>query len=215
MASAPIFDMKGGQLGALDLSDTVFGVEANEQVVKDVVVALQANARQGTHSVKGRNDVSGGGVKPFRQKGTGRARQGTIRAPQMRGGGSVHGPQPRSYRKAVSSRSRKQALCCALSERVRGEKLSVVRGLAIDAPKTKPFAAMMTTLAPRTAEDRGMPRKSLLVTAEHDDRVVLSMRNIPTVMVRTAMDVNALDILLACRVLVQEEAVAKLEERLS
>ncbi|MBI1317894.1 MAG: 50S ribosomal protein L4 [Candidatus Hydrogenedens sp.] len=215
MASAPVYDMKGGQLGSLDLNDSVFGVETNEQVVKDVVVALQANARQGTHSVKGRNDVSGGGVKPFRQKGTGRARQGTIRAPQMRGGGSVHGPQPRSYRQAVSARSRKQALCCVLSERVRGEKLSVVRGLEASAPKTKPFAAMMSTLAPRTAEDLGMPRKSLLVTAEHDGNVALSVRNLATVVVRSAADVNALDILRACRVVVQEEAVAKLEERLS
>ena len=214
MPSAPVFNMQGAQQGSLDLSDQVFGVEENTQVVKEAVVALQANARQGNHMIKGRHLVSGSGAKPFRQKGTGRARQGTNRAPQMRGGGIVHGPLPRSYRQALTPRQRRQALCSALSSRVAGERLSVVRDLSVSEAKTKPLAAMVQVLAPRTKEDKGMPHKTLLVINGIDDNLVLSIRNLPSVMVRTATDVNVLDILQAGRVLVQEEAVKTLEERL-
>jgi large subunit ribosomal protein L4 len=215
MASAKIIDTNGADHGSLELSDDVFGVVANETVVKEAVVALQANKRQGTVKCKGRSEVNHSTVKPFRQKGTGRARQGMTGVPHHKGGGKANGPQPRVHRQSVTTRLRRQALCCALSERVRGERLSVLRGLAVSAPKTKPFAAMMEKLAGRRDEDRGMPHKSLLVTADKDDNVLLASRNLGKVLVRTAADVNVLDVLLAGRVLVTEEAIAKLQERLS
>lgn len=215
MPSAKIYDKSGAEQGVCELSAGVFDVEVNETLVKEAVVALQANARQGTVKAKGRSEVNHSTVKPFRQKGTGRARQGMTGVPQMRGGGKAHGPQPRSYRQAVTTRLRRQALCIALSERVRGERLSVLRGLAVDSPKTKPFAAMMQTLAGRRDIDRGMPHKALLVTSEKDDNLLLSARNLEKVIVRTAADVNVLDVLMAGRIVVTEEAVAQLEERLS
>ena len=208
MASLKLIDTKGADKGSVEGSDSIFDAQSNAPLVKEVVVALQANKRQGTHKVKGRSEVSGGGAKPFNQKGTGRARQGTIREPQMRGGGTVHGPRPRSYRQDVSTRSRRQALCIALSERNRGERLNVLTGLQIDAPKTKPFAQMVASVAPEG-------RKTLIVTAGHDKNLLLSARNIARVQVRTVEDVNALDVLNAVRVIVQEEALPKLEERLS
>ena len=126
----------------------------------------------------------------------------------MRGGGTVFGPVPRDYRQYITPRAKRQALCCLLSDRARGERLSVVRGLAVEAPKTKVVARMLEKAAPEA-------RKTLIVTADHAPNVVLSSRNLPLVTVRTAADVNALDVLHASRVLVQEEALAKLEERLS
>ncbi|MBI3118046.1 MAG: 50S ribosomal protein L4, partial [Candidatus Hydrogenedentes bacterium] len=149
-----------------------------------------------------------GGAKPFRQKGTGRARQGTNRAPQMRGGATVFGPVPRSYRHNISVRAKRQALCSLLSDRLRHEKLSVVSGLALERPKTKPFAEMVDKLAPEG-------RKTLVITVGQDKNLLLSSRNIPHVLVRTAADVNALDVAGALRVVLQEEAIAPLEERLS
>ena len=208
MASLNVVDVQGQPKGTLEGSDRIFAAPANDSLVHRVVVALQSAAHQGTHKTKTRREVRGGGAKPFRQKGTGRARQGSVREPQMRGGGTVFGPQPRSYRQRISPRVRRQALCSVLSERVRSERLSVLSGLAIDAPKTKPFAEMLEKVAPEG-------RKTLLVTAEPDGKVMLSARNIPRIMLRTAADVNAADVLGAVRVLVQEEAVAKLEERLS
>lgn len=216
MASVKIFDTTGAEQGTLNVSDSVFAVIPNETVVKDAVVALQANARQGTVLAKTRGEVHHSTVKPFRQKGTGRARQGMTGVPQMKGGGKAHGPRPRSYRQDVPVRLRRQALCCALSERLRSDRLSVLRGLQLDSPKTKPFAAIMEKLAGRRKDiDRGMPHKSLLVTAGKDDNVLLSSRNIEKLIVRTAADVNVLDVLMAGRVVMTEEAVAKLEERLS
>lgn len=216
MASVKIIDINGAEQGTLNVSDTIFAVVANETVVKDAVVALQANARQGTVKAKTRGEVHHSTVKPFRQKGTGRARQGMTGVPQMKGGGKAHGPQPRSYRQDVPVRLRRQALCCALSERLRADRLSVLRGLQMDAPKTKPFAAIMEKVAGRRKDiDRGMPHKSLLVTAGKDDNILLSSRNVEKVIVRTAADVNVLDVLMAGRIVVTEEAVAKLEERLS
>lgn len=215
MASLKLVDTQGADKGTVEGSDDIFAAEFNETLVHQVVVALQANARQGTHKTKTRREVSGGGAKPFRQKGTGRARQGSSREPQMRGGGTVHGPVPRSYRKDVNTRVRRQALCCALSNRAQAEHLSVLSGLSYDAPKTKPFAQMLDAVAPAAGFERGQNKKTLLVTAGNDENVVLSARNIPRVFVRTASDVNVLDVMLAGRVVVQEEALAKLEERLS
>lgn len=208
MASLTTVNTQGAVTGNVDASDAVFNVDPNTGLIHEVVVAFQANQRQGTHKAKVRSEVSGGGVKPFRQKGTGRARQGSIREPQMKGGGTVHGPVPRDYRQHVSPAVRRKALCMALTDRVRDEKLSVLQGLSIATPKTKEFAQMLDKVA---AEGR----KTLLITSEHDQTVVLSSRNIPRVTVRTAADVNTVDVLGAVRIIVQEEALPKLEERLS
>lgn len=208
MASLKVVNMEGADLGAVDATESVFAAPLNEAMVHDVVVGLLANKRQGTHKTKNRAEVSGGGIKPFRQKGTGRARQGSNREPHMRGGGTIFGPVPRDYRQNLPVRMKRQALCCALSERVRGERLSVLRGLAMGQPKTKPFAQMVGKVAPEG-------RKTLIVTAGLDENILLSARNLPRVTVRTAADVNVLDVLRAVRIVVQEEAVAQLEERLS
>ncbi len=208
MASLKIVNIRGEEQGHVEASDTVFNAEANETLVHNVVVALQANRRQGTHKTKTRKDVSGGGAKPFRQKGTGRARQGSSREPQMRGGGTVHGPVPRSYRHDVSKQVRRQALCCALSARARNERLSVLKGMNFDGIKTKPVADMLDQVSREG-------RKTLLVTADYDAAFLLSSRNIARMTVRTAAEVNTLDVLAAVRVVVQEEALAKLEERLA
>lgn len=215
MASLKMVDTQGGDKGTVDGSDAIFGVELNDSLVHQAVIALQANARQGTHKAKNRAEVSGGGAKPFRQKGTGRARQGSSREPHMRGGGTAHGPRPRSYRKDVNVRVRRQALCCMLSSRVKSEHLSVLSGLAFDAAKTKAFAQLLEAVAPYESFERFQNKKTLLVTADSNENVLLSSRNIQRVIVRTAADVNVLDVMLAGRVVVQEEALAKLEERLS
>lgn len=208
MASLKIVDMRGQDQGHVDASDAVFAAEPNETLVHNVVVALQSNRRQGTHKTKTRKDVSGGGAKPFRQKGTGRARQGSSREPQMKGGGTVHGPVPRKYKHDVSKQVRRQALCIALSARARGERLSVLKGMQFEGIKTKPVAEMLDQVSKEG-------RKTLLVTAEYDPTLLLSARNIARMTVRTAAEVNTLDVLAAVRVVVQEEALAKLEERLA
>jgi large subunit ribosomal protein L4 len=207
MASLRIVDVTGAEQGSREASDSIFAVEFKHDLVHEVIVALQANARQGNHKTKTRKEVRGGGIKPFRQKGTGRARRGSSREPVLRGGGTVWGPRPRSYRQGVAARSRRQALCCVLSERLRGEKLSVLTGLAMDAPKTKPFAEILSKVSPEG-------RKTLIVSAGADKNVLLSARNIPSVTVRTAADLNALDVLAAQRIILQEEALNQLEERL-
>jgi large subunit ribosomal protein L4 len=208
MASLKKLDIQGGDQGTVDVSDAVFDVEENAGLVHEVVVALQNAKHQGTHKVKTRREVRGGGAKPFRQKGTGRARQGSIREPQMRGGGVVHGPVPRSYRQNVPKQVRRQALCCVLSSRARNERLAIVQGMNFDAVKTKPVAEMVDTVSKEG-------RRTLLVTADYDKNLLLSSRNISRVTVRTAAEVNTLDVMLAARVFVQEEALSKLEERLS
>lgn len=208
MASLKLIDTKGVEQGLVEASDAVFNVEANAGMVHEVVLALRNSQRQGTHKTKTRWEVSGGGAKPFRQKGTGRARQGSSREPQMRGGGTVHGPVPRSYRQNVTKQVRRQALCCVLSDRVRKERLSVVKGMHFDAIKTKPVAEMLDQVSREG-------RKTLVVTAGYNPAFLLSARNIERMTVRTADEVNTLDVLSAARVVVQEEALAKLEERLS
>ncbi len=208
MATLKVVDTTGTGKGAKEVSDAVFAVDLNRALIHDVAVALQAHKRQGTHKTKTRKEVRGGGQKPFRQKGTGRARRGSIREPHLRGGGTVFGPTPRSYRTKITGRVRRQALRCILSERARDDRLSVLTGLAIEAPKTKPIADMLELVAPER-------RKTLLVSAATDKNLLLSTRNIPQVTVRTAADVNALDVLNAARVIVQEEALGQLEERLS
>ncbi len=208
MPSAKIVDMDGADKGAVELDPGVFDVEPNEPLVHQAVVALRNAQHQGTHKTKERAEVRGGGAKPFRQKGTGRARQGSSREPHMRGGGTIFGPRPRSHRQQVPSRVRRQALCCVLSARAREERLNVLDSLKMDAPKTGLLAKMLAKIF-------SPGRKTLLVIAENDKNILLSARNIPRVAVRTAADVNVLDVIGSNCVLVQKEALSALEARLS
>jgi len=208
MASAKVVTMDGKELDPVELNDAVFGQKLNASLVHEVVVALQNARRQGNASTKTRREVRGGGAKPFRQKGTGNARQGTSRAPQMRGGGAVFGPHKRSYRQKVTVRSKRQALLCVLSERVREGALCVLDQLTLEAPKTKPFAEMLERVVPGD-------RSTLLVTAAVDRTTMLSSRNLQKVAVKTATDINALDVLNAVRLVVTRDALEKLEERLA
>jgi large subunit ribosomal protein L4 len=208
MASAKVYSAEGTEQGSVELPDGIFDVEPNVFLVHSVAKALMNARRQGNHKTKVRSEVRGGGAKPYRQKGTGRARRGSSREPLLRGGGTVFGPQPRSYREKTPTRFKRQALCCVLSDRVRNERFSVLKELSIEVPKTKTFAQLVAKLAPEG-------RKTLIVTADNDKNLYLSTRNMPRVNVCTAADVNVLDVLDAVRVVVQEEALAKLQERLS
>jgi len=208
MPAAKLFNMQGADQGTVDLPDAIFAVEPNAALVHEAVIGFLANKRQGTHKTKVRKEVRGGGAKPFRQKGTGRARQGSSREPHMRGGGAVFGPKPRSYRKAVPVRVRRHALCCVLSERVRDDRLAVLAEFACGQPKTKPMAEMLGKVSPEA-------KKTLVVTAGHEPNFVKSTRNIPGVIVRTVADVNALDAMNANRIVLQQEALKPLQERLS
>ncbi|MFA6244903.1 MAG: 50S ribosomal protein L4 [Candidatus Hydrogenedentales bacterium] len=207
MPAATVYRMDGSEAGQVELSDAVFGVEMNPTMVHEVVVALQAAKRQGNAETKGRSDVSGGGKKPYRQKGTGSARHGSSREPQMRHGGVVWGPHKRSYRKNVPVSFKRKALCCALSDRVRTETLCVLDELKCETPKTKPFAEMVDKLS-------ADGKRTLVVTADVNRNAVLSARNLLRVRVSTAGDLNAMDVLDAGRIVVLRDAVAKLEERL-
>jgi large subunit ribosomal protein L4 len=208
MPLVKIYTMDGAEAGTVVLSEAVFGVEPNPTVIHDVVLALQAAKRQGNAETKTRKDVSGGGKKPYRQKGTGNARHGSSREPQMRHGGIVFGPHKRSYRHNIPVAIKRKALCCALSDRVRSETLCVLDTLEYPKPKTKPFAQMVGKLSPDG-------KSTLFVTADVDRSAVLSARNLPRVRVTTVGELNTLDVLNAVRVVVVREAVAKLEARLS
>lgn len=208
MATAKVYKMDGSEAGTVELSDAVFDAGMNPTLVHDVAVALQNAKRQGNAETKTRAQVSGTGAKPYRQKGTGRARHGSSREPQMRGGGSVWGPHKRSYRQAIPVQTRRKALCCMLSDRVREEALCVLDSVDVSGPKTKPFAQMVAKLSPDG-------KRTLLVTAGASKAVLLSTRNLTKVAVRAASDLNALDVLSAGRVVVVRDALAELEERLS
>jgi len=208
MASVKAYTMDGREIEPVEVNDAVFGVEPNEALVRGVAVAQLNASRQGNAATKTRREISGGGKKPYRQKGTGNARHGSTREPQMRGGGTVFGPHPRDYRQNVPVRWKRQALCCVLSDRVHNEALCVLDALTFDAPKTKPFVEMLGLIAP----DR---RKTLFVTAGVDANVMLSSRNIPRVAVRTASDLNTVDVLDEERVVIVRDALAVLEERLA
>lgn len=208
MATAKVYTMDGQQLEPIQLNPAVFDVEPNETVVHQVAVALMNAKRQGNAQVKDRSMVSGGGIKPFHQKGTGRARQGSSREPQMKGGGTTFGPQRRGYRQNIPTRTRRLALCSVLSARVRDDALLVLDSLALDVPKTKRFAEMMQLISPDH-------KRTLFVMPGVDKNVMLSARNLPKIEIKTAADLNALDVLNAYRVVLVRDAVASLEGRLS
>ena len=208
MVALKTLNMAGALQDAVEASAEVFDTVTSETLVHDVVTGFLAAMRHGTHDTKERAEVSGGGKKPFRQKGTGRARRGSSREPVLRGGGTVFGPTPRSYRNNTTVSMKRKALCGLLSDRTRSERLCVLDGLLIDQPKTKVVVNMLDNLAPER-------RRTLLVTAGHDKNLLLSSRNMQNVDVRTAAEVNALDVIRASHVILQKEAVSKLEERLT
>jgi len=204
MANYDVLKVDGSKAGSIELNDNVFGIEPNQHVLFEAINLQRASLRQGTHSVKNRSAVRGGGRKPWKQKGTGRARQGTIRAPQWRGGGIVFGPTPRSYSYKMPKKMRRLALRSALSAKVRDNEFTVLDALTFNAPKTKEFKSMATTLE--------LPKKVLFVIDAEDINVFLSARNIPGVTVVTAAGLNVLDIVHANQVVMTQAAVQKVEE---
>ena len=189
----------------MDLPDALFAGEINENAVHDAVVAYLANQRQGDASTKERSDVKGGGAKPYRQKGTGRARAGTIRSPIFRGGGVVFGPHPRSYRKKLSKKVRRLALCSSLTARAGEGVVAVVKDLDFPEPKTREFVALLTSM-------QGEGRKTLVVVETPNENTIKSMRNIPRVRITLASNVSTYDVVWAERLLVTEGALRKMEE---
>ena len=204
MANYDVLKVDGSKSGSVELSDAVFAIEPNKDVLFEAITLQRASLRQGTHSVKNRSAVRGGGRKPWRQKGTGRARQGTIRAPQWRGGGVVFGPTPRSYGYKMPKKMRRLALRSALSFKVKENGFTVVDAFGFDAAKTKEFKNVLTTLE--------QPKKVLVVVENEDVNVELSARNIPGVQVTTAQGLNVLDITSADSVVITEAAAKKVEE---
>ena len=199
-----VFDMSGKQVGEIELSAAVFGVEPNAAVVHDVVKNHLANCRQGTQSALTRAEVSGGGRKPWRQKGTGRARQGSTRAPQWTHGGIVFAPKPRSYAYTLNKKVKRLALKSALSAKVAENNLVVIDSIKMDSIKTKTFANFLNAV--------GAEKKPLVVTAEADQIVVKSGRNIPGCEVTFANLLNVYDIVNANKLVVDKAALAKIEE---
>jgi large subunit ribosomal protein L4 len=207
MPKVALFNQTGSQVGDIELADSVFGIEPNSSVLHDAVVMQQASLRQGTHKTKGRSEVRGGGRKPWRQKGTGRARQGSIRSPQWVGGGVVFGPTPRSYSYKLPKKVRRLAIKSALSSKVQAEEVVVLDNLSFDAPKTKEMAAVLAGLS--------VDRKALVVTADYNEAVALSARNLPGVTFVTAEGVNVLDVLKHDKLVITKDAVEKVEEVLA
>ncbi|MCS4485997.1 50S ribosomal protein L4 [Staphylococcus americanisciuri] len=206
MASYDVLKVDGTKAGSVELSDAVFAIEPNNAVLFEAIQLQRASLRQGTHAVKNRSAVRGGGRKPWRQKGTGRARQGTIRAPQWRGGGVVFGPTPRSYAYKMPKKMRRLALKSALSFKVQENEFKIVDSFNLEAPKTKEFKTTLANLE--------LPKKVLVVTLE-DVNVELSARNIPGVQITTPEGLNVLDLTHADSVLITEEAAKKVEEVLA
>ena len=203
MATVSVFNMDGKEVEKIDLSDAVFGVEVNEHLVHMAVVQQLANNRQGTQKAKTRSEVSGGGRKPWRQKGTGHARQGSTRSPQWTGGGVVFAPTPRDYSFKLNKKEKRAALKSALSSRVLENKLVVVDELKFDEVKTKEFAKVLKNLN---------VEKALVVINDNDEKVVMSARNIPTVKTASTSTINVFDILKYNTVVVTKDAVKTIEE---
>ena len=199
-----VYDMSGKQVGQIELSDAVFGIEANESVVHDVVKNHLANRRQGTQSALTRAEVSGGGRKPWRQKGTGRARQGSTRAPQWTHGGIVFAPKPRDYGYTLNKKSRRLALKSVLSAKASEQNIVVIDSIQMEAPKTAEFAKFLAAV--------GVQGKALVVTAEASANVVKSGRNIPGCEVTFANLINVYDVINANKLVVDKAALAKIEE---
>ena len=204
MLKTNVLDMSGKVVGEIELSEAVFGIEPNSAVVHDVVKNHLANCRQGTQSALTRAEVSGGGRKPWRQKGTGRARQGSTRAPQWTHGGIVFAPKPRDYSYTLNKKSRRLALKSALSAKAAAEAIIVIDEIKVETPKTKEFAAFLNAV--------GATGKALVVTAEANANVVKSGRNIPGCEITFANLINVYDVVNATKLVVDKAALAKIEE---
>ena len=203
MANVSVYNIEGKEVGSIELNDAVFGVEVNEHLVHMAVVNQLANNRQGTQSAKTRSEVSGGGRKPWRQKGTGHARQGSTRAPQWTGGGIVFAPKPRDYSFKMNKKEKRIALLSALSSKVAESKIVVLDEFKLDEIKTKKFVEVMNSLKVENA---------LVVLEGENKNVVLSGRNIPSVKVTATNEINTYDVLKYTTLVVTKAAVEKLEE---
>jgi large subunit ribosomal protein L4 len=207
MAKVALLNQKAENVGEIELNDAVFAIEPNNQAIFDMVLLQRASLRQGTHKVKGRSEVRGGGKKPWRQKGTGRARQGSTRAPQWVGGGTVFGPTPRSYKFKLNRKVRRLALRSALSQKVIDNEFTALNDLAFDSIKTKNMKEVMTAF--------NTPRKALVVVDELNDNVALSARNLSNVKLIDAKHVNVYDILDSTNLFMTEAAIKAVEEVLA
>ncbi|ASF27394.1 50S ribosomal protein L4 [Bacillus amyloliquefaciens] len=207
MPKVALYNQNGSTAGDIELNASVFGIEPNESVVFDAILMQRASLRQGSHKVKNRSEVRGGGRKPWRQKGTGRARQGSIRSPQWRGGGVVFGPAPRSYSYKLPKKVRRLAIKSVLSSKVNDNNIIVLEDLTLDTVKTKEMAAILKGLS--------VEKKALIVTADANEAVSLSARNIPGVTVVQANGINVLDVVNHEKLLITKAAVEKVEEVLA
>ena len=204
MAKVAVYNMEGKEVDSIELNDSIFGVEVNEHLVHMAVLQQLANNRQGTQKAKTRSEVSGGGRKPWRQKGTGHARQGSTRAPQWTGGGVVFAPVPRDYSFKLNKKEKRAALKSVLTDKVQSNKLIVVDELKFDDIKTKNFAKVLENLK--------VTNKALVVLNDNDEKVVLSARNIPTVKTALTNTINVYDIVNAQTLVLTKEAVKTIEE---
>ena len=207
MPTVAIYNMEGKEVGKMELSEAIFGGEVNKTVLHQAVVTYLANQRQGTQSTKTRTEVRGGGIKPWRQKGTGRARQGSIRAPQWTGGGVALGPKPRDYRLALNRKVKKLALKSALAAKAQANEIIVVEDLKLDEIKTSKIAAMIKAL--------NVDSKALVVTAENDNVIYKSTRNIKNVTPTYVGVLNTYEVLKHDKFIVSKEAIEKIEEVLA
>ncbi len=203
MANVKVYNMEGAEVGTIELNDAIFGVDVNTHVMHMAVVSQLANKRQGTQSAKTRAEVRGGGRKPWRQKGTGHARQGSIRAPQWKGGGVVFAPKPREYGFKMNKKEKSLAIKSALTSRVIENKLYVIDNISFDEIKTKKMVGMLGSLK---------LDKALVVMDKKDDNVILSARNIPSVTTVTSNALNVFDILKYDKMIISKAAVAQIEE---
>ena len=203
MPTVGLFNKEGNKIEDIQLNDKVFAVEVNADAMHQVVVALLANKRQGTQSAKTRAEVRGGGIKPWRQKGTGRARQGSIRAPQWIKGGVVFAPKPRDYRMSIPKSMRRVAMLSALTSKVQNDEMIVLDSLTLEAPKTKEVVKMLNAFN---------AKKTLIVTAESNEVVYKSDRNIEGVEVLPVNNINVYDLLKYPKVIMTKDAVSKIEE---
>lgn len=208
MAKIALLNNKGEKVKDINLNDNIWNIEPNDAVLHNAIVLSLASLRQGTHKTKTRSEVSGGGRKPWRQKGTGRARQGSIRATQWRGGGIVFGPTPRDYKKKMNKKERRLALLSALSYKLKGKELIAIDNLSLETAKTKDFIDMLTNL-------KSNNKKVLLVTSELEDNLLLASRNLQQVLVLANDEINTLDIVNADCMIVTEDAISKIEEVLN
>ncbi|MCI8902495.1 MAG: 50S ribosomal protein L4 [Lachnospiraceae bacterium] len=203
MAKVSVYNMEGKEVDTIDLSDEIFGVEVNEHLVHMAVVQQLANKRQGTQKAKTRSEVSGGGRKPWRQKGTGHARQGSTRAPQWKGGGVVFAPVPRDYSFKMNKKEKRAALKSALTSRVQENKLIVIDELKFDEIKTKNFKAVMDNLN---------VAKAYVVLNDNDEKVVMSARNLPNVQTALTNTINVYDVMKGGTVILTKDAAKTIEE---